>query len=117
MEGKPELAGYGEGFGNEGIEAAALAALREAEISPGQIVSVRISGSPDVHASVERLRRTGVSAPAVLSPSAHFYSASFPMAVMEAAGLPGGSRQGPVLVAGADCLGTSAAAVVKAEAE
>lgn len=104
-----ELAGYGDGFGDEGILTAAHAALGEAGIAPQDIVSLRISGTPDFGGSVQRLRRAGISAPAVLSPSAHLHSASFPMAVMEAAGSPGG----PVLVAGTDCLGAAAAAVVR----
>ncbi|MGE5664156.1 MAG: beta-ketoacyl synthase N-terminal-like domain-containing protein [Deltaproteobacteria bacterium] len=110
--GAPEVAGYGEAFGDGEIAAAAAAALDDAGLAPEGIGSILIAGAPDPGEAIERLRGAGLSVRAVVSPSARLHSASFPFAVAEAAGGAVVSPPGPVLVVGADCLGGAAAAVV-----
>jgi hypothetical protein len=59
------------------------------------------------------LRRMVATAPIVLSPAADLYSASFPMAVAEAATQVANGTPQPVLVVGTDCLAGASAALVR----
>jgi beta-ketoacyl synthase-like protein len=112
-DGIGELIGYGEGFGRDEITDAVQACLEEAGLSPEHVQSVRVTSVNDSPSLAASLRRLGVKASAVPSPSSDLYSASFPMAVAEAAGQATTGRPGPVLIVGRDCVAGASAALVR----
>lgn len=111
--GLGQLLGYAEGFGKDDLRDAIEACLGEAELSPDRIASVRVASAHDPRSVVGTLRSIGVSASILRSAASNMYSASFPMAVAEAASRAGGGPRGPVLVVGTDCLVGASAAVVR----
>ncbi len=109
-DGTGELLGYAEGFGRDEIWDAVQACLEDAGLFPEQIGSVRVASGSNSRRLARMLRRVSARAPIVRSPASDLYSASFPLAVAEAA--VDGSL-GPVLVVGTDCLAGASAAIVR----
>ena len=112
-DGRAELLGYGEGFGRDEIRDAVSACLEDAGLSPGRIGSVRAASVSDPRSLAEALRRVGADAPVVQSPAATLHSASFPLAVAEAARQTASGAPGPALIVGMDCLAGASAALVQ----
>lgn len=112
-DGRAELLGYGEGFGRDAILDAVQACLEDAGLSPDRIGVARMASVSDPRSLAEALRRVGADAPLVRSPAADLYSASFPMAMAEAAREAGNGTPGPVLIVGTDCLAGASAALVR----
>jgi hypothetical protein len=111
-----DVLGYAEGFGTNDIQDAVQACLEDARLFPAQVGSVRVASLGDCRRLLEVLRRVGVRASVVRSPSSHLHSASFPMAMAEAAGHAANGTPEPVLVMGTDCLAGASAAVVRGSA-
>ena len=112
-EGAGQLLGYAEGFGQDEVGDAIRGCLEDAGRFPNQIGAVRAASVDDLRPLVEALRRWGVRAPIVRSPSSWMYSAAFPMAVAEAAGQAASAAQRLVLVVGTDCLAGASAVLVR----
>ncbi len=111
--GARQVLGYAEGFGRDDVSDAIRGCLEDARRFPEQIGAVRTASVDDLRPLVEALRRMGVRAPIVRSPSCCMYSAAFPMAIAEAAGQTASGGQGLVLVVGTDCLAGASAALVR----
>jgi hypothetical protein len=107
------LIGYGEGFGKDEIRDAVQACLEDAGLFPEQVESVRVAWASDSPSLAAWLRRVGAKASVVRSPSSDLYSASFPMAVAEAARQAMDGTPGPVLIVGRDCVAGASAALVR----
>lgn len=114
--GAGDVLGYAEGFGKDDIRDAIQGCLEDARLLPGQIGSVRVASASDHRALVEALRQAGLKVSAVRSPSSEMHSASFPMAIAEAAGQAASGTPEPVLVVGTDCLAGASAAIVRGSA-
>lgn len=112
-KGTAELIGYGEGFGRDEIMDAVQACLENAGLSPEHVESVRVAWANDSPSLAASLRRVGAKASVVRSPSSDLYSASFPMAVAEAARQAMHGTPGPVLILGRDCVAGASAALVR----
>ena len=111
--GTAEVLGYGEGFGQDAVRDAIQCCLEDAEHLPEQIAEVQIVGSgQDAQLLCRALRRMVVNARIVQSPAADLYSASFPMAVADAATQVANGSPGPVLVVGTDCLAGASSALL-----
>jgi hypothetical protein len=108
-----ELLGYGEGFGRAEIKDAIRACLEDAGIFPEQVGSAWVASVNDLRSLVEGLRWVGVTAPVVRPSAPNLYSASFPMAVAEAARQAANGSPAPVLIVGGDCLAGASAALVR----
>jgi hypothetical protein len=112
-ESAGQVLGYAEGFGRDDVSDAIRGCLEDAGRFPEQIGAVRTASVDDLRPLVEALRRSGVRAPTVRSPSSCMCSAAFPMAIAEAAGQTASGGQGLVLVVGTDCLAGASAALVR----
>jgi hypothetical protein len=111
--GWAEVLGYGEGFGSDEVRDAVQACLEDAGLLPEQIASVRVASAQDSRYLSQALRRMVATAPIVRSQAADLYSASFPMAVADAATQVANGTPQPVLVVGTDCLAGASAALVR----
>jgi hypothetical protein len=111
--GMTELLGYAEGFGRDEIRDAVQACLEDAGLFPEQIGSVRVASGQTSRFLPEALRRVRVTGSIVPSPAADLYSASFPMAIAEAAKQVANGTPGPLLILGTDCLAGASAALVR----
>lgn len=112
-KGVAELIGYGEGFGKDETTDAVQTCLDDAGLSPEHVQSVRVASVNDARSLAASLHRVGVKAPMVRSPGSDLYSASFPMAVAEAAQQAANRTPEPVLVVGGDCVTGASAALVR----
>jgi len=108
-----QLLGYGEGFGADDVQDAVRACLADAGISPRAVGAVRTAAVYDRRSVVQAVRGAGIGVDIARSPFAGLCSASFPLAVAEAAGQPAKGTRMPVLVVGRDCLSGAAAAMVQ----
>jgi hypothetical protein len=111
--GGDRLLGYGEGFGPSDLQDAIWACLEDAGVPARAVGAVRTAAVCDWRSVVRAVRGAGIGVDIVRSPSSGLCSASFPLAVAEAAGQPAGGTRIPVLVVGSDCLAGAAAAVVQ----
>ncbi len=108
-----QILGYSEAVGAHDVRDAVEACLQDAALAPSQVRSVRVASALDPRVLVESVCGVGVDAPMRRSPSARWYSASFPLAVAEAIGQAADGPREPTLVVGSDCLVGAAAAVVR----
>ncbi len=108
----PLLAGYGDAFGDRAVACAVEACLEDAGVSPREIGLVW-QASPDLPSDAFPPGPAGDVTSVFRSLHADLHSASFPLAVAAAAKGPAAARQGPVLIVGADCMGSAAAALVR----
>lgn len=106
------LIGYGDAFGDRSVTYAVEACLEDAEVLPREVGMVWQT-STDLPADVFRQNPTAVLPAVMRSPHADLDSASFPLTVAAVARGHAPTRQGPVLVVGADCMGAAAAALVR----
>jgi beta-ketoacyl synthase-like protein len=111
--GTAEVLGYGEGFGRDEVRDAVQACLEDAGLLPEQIASVWVASVQDPRYLSQALQRMVATAPIVWSPAADLYSASFPMALADAATQVANGTPQPVLVVGTDCLAGASAALVR----
>jgi len=106
------LIGYGDAFGDRAATYAVEACLEDAEVLPKEVGMVW-QASTDLPADVFRRNPTAVLAAVMRSPHADLDAASFPLTIAAVARGHASTRQGPVLVVGADCMGAAAAALVR----
>ena len=111
--GGDRLLGYGEGFGPSDVQDAIRACLEDAGVPARAVGAVRTAAVCDWRSVVQAVRGAGIGVDIARSPSSGLCSASFPLAVAEAAGQPASGTRVPVLVVGSDCLAGAAAAVVQ----
>ena len=110
--GRGQLLGYGDGFGPDDVQDAIRGCLEDAGIPPREVGAVRTAAVYNRRSVVRALRGAGIGVDIARSPSSGLCSASFPLAVAEAAGRPANGTRMPVLVVGNDCLAGAAAVVV-----
>jgi hypothetical protein len=110
--GAGRLLGYAQAVGRNDVREAVQTCLQDAEMAPAQVGSVRVASAHELRSLIEAIRRVGVDAPVIRSPSSGLHSASFPLAVAAALEQAADGPRGPALVVGSDCLVGAAAAIV-----